>query len=89
MKPFDIQARMRLAAVFPVMVIAVLLATLFLGARADDLGQAHSERARSVARQMATASEYGLFSANAVHLQGIAAGALRQTDVRSAVILNA
>lgn len=88
MKPFDIRARMRLSAVLPVMLIAVLLATLFLGARVDDLGQAHSERARSVARQMATASEYGLFSANAVHLQGIAAGALRQTDVRSAVILN-
>lgn len=89
MKPFDIQARMRLAAVLPVMVIAVLLATLFLGARVDDLGQAHSERARSIARQMATASEYGLFSANVMHLQGIAAGALRQTDVRSALILNA
>ncbi len=88
MKPFDIRARMRLAAVLPVMVIAVLLATLFLGARVDDLGQAHSERARSIARQMATASEYGLFSANVLHLQGIAAGALRQTDVRSAVILN-
>ena len=89
MKPFDIRARMRLAAVLPVMLIAVLLASLFLGARVDDLGQAHSERARSIARQMATASEYGLFSANAMHLQGIAAGALRQTDVRSAVILNA
>jgi signal transduction histidine kinase/ActR/RegA family two-component response regulator len=89
MKPFDIRARMRLAAVLPVMLIAALLATLFLGARVDDLGQAHSERARSIARQMATASEYGLFSANVMHLQGIAAGALRQTDVRSAVILNA
>jgi two-component system, sensor histidine kinase len=89
MKPLDIRARMLLAAVLPVMLIALLLATLFLGARVDDLGQAHSQRARSIARQMATASEYGLFSANVTHLQGIAAGALRQADVRSVVILSA
>ncbi len=89
MKPLDIRARMLLAAVLPVTLIALLLATLFLGARVDDLGQAHSERARSIARQMATASEYGLFSANVTHLQGIASGAMRQTDVRSAVIFNA
>ena len=89
MKPLGIQARMRLAAVLPVTLIAVLLAGLFLGARVDDLGQAHSERARSIARQIATASEYGLFSANVMHLQGIANGALLQTDVRSVVILNA
>jgi signal transduction histidine kinase len=89
MKPLDIRARMLLAAVLPVTLIAVLLAALFLGARVDDLGQAHRERARSIARQMATASEYGLFSGNATHLQGIAAGALRQSDVRSVVILNA
>jgi signal transduction histidine kinase/ActR/RegA family two-component response regulator len=89
MKPLDIRARMLLAAVLPVTLIAVLLAALFLGARVDDLGQAHSERARSIARQMATASEYGLFSGNATHLHGVAAGALRQSDVRSVVILNA
>lgn len=89
MRPLDIRARMLLAAVLPVTLIALLLATLFLGARVDDLGQAHSERARSIARQMATASEYGLFSANVTHLQGIATGAMRQTDVRSVVILNA
>lgn len=83
-----IRTRMLLAAVLPVTLIAFLLAALFLGARVDDLGEAHDQRARSLIRQVATASEYGLFSANASHLQSIASGAMRQPDVRSVQIVN-
>lgn len=84
----NIRARMLLTAVLPVTLIAFLLAALFLGARVDDLGASHDQRVRSLIRQVATASEYGLFSANASHLQSIANGAMRQPDVRSVQIVN-
>lgn len=83
-----IRTRMLLTAVLPVTLIACLLAVLFLGARMDDLGESHDQRARSLIRQVATASEYGLFSANASHLQSIASGAMRQLDVNSVQIVN-
>lgn len=89
MKVLDIRSRMLLAAVLPVTLIALLLAALFLGARVGDLDRSHNQRARSLARQVATASEYGLFSANVAHLQGIALGAMREVDVRSVAILDA
>ncbi|MDP3699555.1 MAG: ATP-binding protein [Hylemonella sp.] len=89
MKFLDIRARMLLAALLPVTLVAVLLSSVFLAGRYADLNEAHQQRARSLARQLATASEYGLFSANTSSLQSIAAGALREPDVRSVVILNA
>lgn len=88
MRFFDIRDRMLLAALLPVTLVAVLLSTVFLAGRYADLDEAHLQRARSLARQLASASEYGLFSANTGSLQTIAAGALREPDVRSVMILN-
>lgn len=84
----DIRSRMLVAALLPVTLIAVLLAGVFLATRLSELGMAHDQRARSLARQLATASEYGLFSANITHLQIVASGGLRESDVRSVSILN-
>lgn len=89
MKMVNIRSRMLLAALLPVTVLAVLLAGVFLVTRVGDINEAYSQRARSLARQLATASEYGLFSANITHLQTIASGALRESDVRSVAIVNA
>ncbi|MDO8449044.1 MAG: ATP-binding protein [Rhodoferax sp.] len=89
MKMVDIRSRMLLTALLPVTLLAVLLAAVFLVARVGDIGEAHSQRARTLARQLATASEYGLFSANITQLQTIASGALREPDVRSVAIVNA
>lgn len=89
MKMVDIRTRMLLTAILPVTLLAVLLAAVFLVARVGDIGEAHSQRARTLARQLAIASEYGLFSANITQLQTIASGALREPDVRSVAILNA
>lgn len=89
MKMVDIRTRMLLAALLPVTLIAILLAGVFLASRFGDLGEAYHQRARSLARQLATASEYGLFSDNITHLQTIASGALREADVRSVAIVNA
>jgi signal transduction histidine kinase len=89
MKMGGIRSRMLVAALLPVTLIAVLLAGVFLATRLSDLGTAHAQRARSLARQLAAASEYGMFAANVTHLQMIANGALLESDVRSVAILNA
>ena len=88
MKMGDIRSRMLLAGLLPVTLLAVLLAVVFLASRFGDLSDAHSQRARSLARQLATSSEYGLFSDNITHLQTIANGALRESAVRSVAIVD-
>jgi signal transduction histidine kinase/ActR/RegA family two-component response regulator len=89
MKLLDIRTRMLLVALLPVTLLAVLLAAVFLVGRVGDVYEAHSQRARSMARQLASASEYGLFAANINHLQALARGMLREADVRSVTILDA
>ena len=86
---FSIRARMLLAALLPVTLVASLLAAVFLVVRVGDNAQAHQQRARSLIRQVALASEYGLFSANIASLQTIAGGVLREADVRAAAIVDA
>lgn len=86
---FSIRSRMLLAALLPVTLVAVLLAGVFLVARVGDNAEAHQQRARSLIRQVALASEYGLFSANVASLQTIASGVLREPDVRAAAIIDA
>ncbi len=86
MKFLDIRDRVLLAALLPVTVVAFLLSAVFLLGRVGDLDDAHEQRARSLARQVASASEYGVFAGNFGHLQTIAAGALREADVRSVLI---
>lgn len=88
MKFFDIRDRMLLTALLPVTLVAFLLSAVFLVGRVGDIDDAHSQRARSMARQVASASEYGMFSANTSSLQAIAAGVLREADVRSVAILD-
>lgn len=78
----DIRSRMLLAALLPLVLVSTLLAFVFLLARFDDMQESYQQRNRSVARQIAMASEYGLFSANVVQLQALAAGALNENDVR-------
>ncbi len=90
MKSPDIRTRMLLTALLPVTLLAVVLAAVFLWSRMDDIDEAHAQRARSLARQLALASEYGLFSGNVGHLQTIVSGVMRrEAEVRSATILDA
>ena len=82
MKVLDIRTRMLLAALLPVAFVSTLLAVFFMFARFDDLELAHAQRTRALVRQLALASEYGLFSANHAQLQTLITGALQQPDVR-------
>lgn len=89
MKFFDIRDRMLLAALLPVTLVAFLISAVFLLGRVGDLDEAHEQRARSLVRQVASASEYGVFSGNLSNLQAIALGVLREPDVRSVLIQDA
>ncbi len=82
----SIQSRMLLAAVLPAALVALLLASAFLVLRVGDNEESHLRLARLQIRQVASASEFGVFSANVTSLQVIALEALKQTDARSVVI---
>lgn len=88
-KTLDIRSRMLLAALLPLGLISTLLAVVFLQARFDDLQASYELRNRSVVRQLALASEYGLFAANRSQLSALAAGVIQETDVRWVGILDA
>ncbi|HSO45445.1 MAG TPA: histidine kinase dimerization/phospho-acceptor domain-containing protein, partial [Rhodoferax sp.] len=88
MKTPDIRMRMLLAALLPVSLLCLLLSGVFLMSRFKDINDTYQVRNRSVARQLALASEFGLFAANQGQLQSIARGALREPDVRWVGILD-
>ena len=83
-----IRTRILLAAMLPVSLVVLLLMAAFLYIGLGDNEDSHGQRARSMARQLAGASEYGLFSGNVGQLQGLVRVAMQESTVRSVVILN-
>lgn len=83
-----IRRRILLAALLPVSLVVLLLIAVFLYIGLGDNEDSHGQRARSLARQLAGASEYGLFSGNVGQLQGLVRVAMQESAVRSVVILN-
>lgn len=88
MKALSIRARMLLAVLLPVLLIAGLLTVVFLSARMNDMQEAYHLKSQALIRQLAGSSEYGLFSANTVQLQVLANAAFRESDVISVSILD-
>jgi signal transduction histidine kinase len=79
----DIRTRVMLAAWLPVLMVGIVLSVAFLQGRSSDLNESYQQRSRSLARQLASASEYGIFTANAAQLYAISLGATKEPDVRS------
>jgi signal transduction histidine kinase/CheY-like chemotaxis protein len=79
---------MLLAALLPVTLVSMLLVATFLIARSDDMEDAYQQRVRLVARQLASASEYGLFSGNESQLQSVVDNAMRELDVSAALVVD-
>jgi signal transduction histidine kinase/CheY-like chemotaxis protein len=88
MKRTGIRWRVALLTLVPSLVMVISLETFFLYSRFSDLDQDLMERGKLIARQLASSSEYGVFSNNQAFLQNIAQGVLQQPDVRGLVILN-
>ena len=89
MKSKDIRFRILVAALLPLALMAVVLSVLFVVTRLGDVQQAHVQQARSLARQAASASEYGLFSGNTESLSNVMTGVLREPGVLAVSVLDA
>jgi two-component system, sensor histidine kinase len=83
---FGIRNRMLAAALLPLLLVVIALAAVFWTTRVSDLDEAHGLRSRLMVRQVALASEYGLFSGNVEALQTILAGMQREQDVLVAAV---
>ncbi len=86
MKEWDLQTRILFFAIVPLTLIVALLSFHFIQTRLDDLDQALQDRGKAIARQMAPACEYGVFSGNREFLAGLTRSALRENDVLSVTI---
>ena len=73
----------------PLLLLAVSLESFFLHDHFTTMDDELAERGQLIARQLASSSEYGVFSNNLTFLQNIAQGVVQQPDVQGAVILDA
>jgi signal transduction histidine kinase len=85
----NIQQQVALLTLIPLLILTVCLEFFLLHGRFSDLDSGLIERGKLIARQMASSSEYGVFSNNQSFLSTLANGVLREHDVRGLVILNA
>ncbi len=76
-------------AMIPILVLALLLESYFTYTRFADLDRALFERAKLIVRQLASASEYPVFSGNQGLLQQQVDIAFSQADVNSVIVLDA
>ncbi len=83
-----IRRRVMLVALVPAAAIATLLAIYFVWAQVSGLERRLEDRGMAIARGLAPASEFGVFSGNRDILQPLADSALDEADVRSVRITN-
>lgn len=83
-----IERQALLLALLPVLAFALILESYFLFMRMTDMEQALYERAKLVLRQLASSSEYAVFSGNSGALRQQLDVALSQADVEAAVVLD-
>ncbi len=84
-----LRSRMAAAALVPVVVVVVAIVAVFLSVRLDDLDSAHRQRGSLLLRQLAMASEYGVFSGNRASLQAVVQSLAQEPDVRSVAVFDA
>jgi diguanylate cyclase (GGDEF)-like protein/PAS domain S-box-containing protein len=89
MKPLGIEKQTLLVALIPILVMAVLLENYVIYSRFADLESALLERSQMLVRQLASSSEYAVFSGNVGLLQQNADAALGQQDVIRVAVLDA
>lgn len=88
MKRWGIRARVVLAAVVPAIVLGAFMIAYFTHLRLADLEQAYTDRGRALARQVATATEYAVFSNNVEDLTRLLEAALKEEGVEGIVALS-
>ncbi|BAL26304.1 response regulator [Azoarcus sp. KH32C] len=76
-----------LAAVLPMLVLAIVLTAFYTRTRINDHEDAYRARGQAFGRQLAAASEYALFSGNRETLQRLSASMLAEEDLTGVLIL--
>lgn len=89
MKQHSIRQYVSGLTLVPLLLLAVSLESFFLHDRFTALDEDLAERGQLIARQLASGSEYGVFSNNLAFLHSIAQGVLQQPDAQGVVILDA
>ena len=88
-KRHGIQQHVAMLTLIPLLILTVCLEFFLLQGRFSDLDQGLLERGKLISRQLASSSEYGVFSNNQTFLKTIAHAVLHENDVRGLMILNA
>ncbi|MDD4978841.1 MAG: ATP-binding protein [Gallionella sp.] len=88
-KRHGIQQQVAMLTLIPLLILTVCLEFFLLQGRFSDLDQGLLERGKLISRQLASSSEYGVFSNNQAFLKTIAHAVLHENDVRGLLILNA
>jgi signal transduction histidine kinase/ActR/RegA family two-component response regulator len=89
MKKHGIERQTLAVALIPILILAGLLEVFFTYTRFADQDRALFERAKLIIRQLASASEYPVFSGNHALLQQQVDIAFAQQDVNSVIVLDA
>lgn len=89
MKQFSIRQYIVWLTLIPLLILAVGLEVYFLRGRFEDADNSLMERGKLIARQLASSSEYAVFSNNQPLLKNLAQGVLQQQDVHGVFIFNA
>jgi signal transduction histidine kinase/ActR/RegA family two-component response regulator len=87
MKPFPFGVRVLIAAAVPAVVTSFILVWYFTQSRLSDLEAELRERGTAIARQLAPAAEFGIFSGNREILEQLVSAATRERDVIGAAII--
>ena len=81
MRTWSIKWRVLLLALIPPIAISLVLAVYFTKVRFGEVQQSLHDRGRALVRQLAPATEYGLFTRNREILQDLADTVRREVDV--------
>lgn len=88
MKQHGIERQTLAVAVIPILILAILLESYFTYTRFSDLDRALLERSKLIVNQLASSSEYPVFSGNLGLLQQQVDIAFSQQDVNSIIVLD-
>lgn len=89
MKKPGIENQALMVALIPVLIFSLLLESYFIYTRIGEMDRALFDRAKLIVRQLASSSEYAVFSGNLSLLQQQVDVALSQPDVNAVVVLDA
>lgn len=89
MRKQGIENQALMVALIPVLIFALLLESYFIYTRIGEMDRALFDRAKLIVRQLASSSEYAVFSGNLSLLQQQVDVAFSQPDVNTVVVLDA